>query len=94
MKLVREIGVDETHGRFATVTLISCPCCDQYWLRYFVEYESQSRSGRWARAPVVLDHLPSPEHAADHIARGAPVLAGGSYFDVEHLRSSPVNWDF
>lgn len=90
---VREVGVDETNGRFATVTLLRCGRCDQHWVRYFVEFEDQPSSGRWARAQVEPDDVPLPEGVPSYIARRNPVIAGGSHFGVEHQRFRPINWE-
>jgi hypothetical protein len=50
--LEADLGRDETEGRFADVELIRCARCRQLWLRYQVEYEAFSRSGRWAETPI------------------------------------------
>jgi hypothetical protein len=51
----RELGMDE---RFAEVSLLACPCCNQFWLRYLYEVEAFTASGRWYLGPV------APEQAS------------------------------
>ena len=41
----RSVGVDETEGRYAEVSIDECRERQLLWLRYAVEYESFSRSG-------------------------------------------------
>src|SRR5579872_34455 len=65
----RELGVDDTEGRFAEVTLERCKTCRRLWLRYFVEYEAFSRSGRWARGLISEEDAASmtPEAAEPYL---------------------------
>jgi hypothetical protein len=44
----RHLGWDKTAGRFAGVTLRRCSRCKRLWLRYAVEHEAFTASGRWA----------------------------------------------
>lgn len=39
----RDVGCDETEGRFADVTLNRCRTCGRTWLRYLAEYGFTSR---------------------------------------------------
>ena len=39
--------MDETDNRYGDVELHVCRQCGTHWLRYFVEHEAFSRSGRW-----------------------------------------------
>jgi hypothetical protein len=78
----RDIGVDETEGRFADVGLGRCRACGRTWLRYHVEYEAFSESGRWAMClvdPAGLDTI-TPS-AAPVIIEAAPWhIYGGSFW--------------
>src|SRR4029077_9893072 len=67
----RYIGCDKTSGRFADVTLLRCARCQRLWLRYAVEYEAFSRSGRWAAAPIdqTAAETMTPEVAAPFLDR-------------------------
>ena len=79
------VGVDTTKSNYGDVTLTRCRSCSTAWLRFFVEYESVSRSGRWYRAPV------PPEREAEVTAENAieilnslePRFAGGSFFNSD-----------
>jgi hypothetical protein len=78
----RFVGVDETDGRFADVTLCRCPRCSRTWLRYQLEYEAFTASGRWCMAPIdaTLAASVKPETAAGVIAEAEWHIFGGSYF--------------
>ena len=76
------VGVDETRGRFGEVSLETCRACGNLWLRYFVEYEDVSGSGRWYRGLVsreVADGV-TPENAVEILQRLEWRFAGGSWF--------------
>src|SRR3712207_7104634 len=49
------LGVDMTKGRNGEVTVETCKACGSVWLRYFVEWEWYSESGRWYRGPVTWE---------------------------------------
>src|SRR5579875_1295604 len=78
----RTVGIDETAGRFGTVQLLRCKMCRQLWLHYHVEYESFSRSGRWARCPVGEEFATAlkPEQATAVLDTAACHIYGGSYW--------------
>jgi hypothetical protein len=85
----RDIGIDDTHGRFATVAVERCHRCGQNWLVYACELEHASRSGRWYRAPVTYGQAAEATAggALDTIASVGWYLYGGSYFDSQGKRS-------
>lgn len=90
------IGIDETKGRKGEVTLETCKACGQMWLRYFVEYEFFSESGRWYRGPVTPEMVESlkPEQAPELLASLPWRFSGGSYFRTQGSKSSgPVRLD-
>jgi hypothetical protein len=76
---VKELGMD---SRFGEATLLQCPDCGQYWLRYFYENEAFTGSGRWFLGAV------TDEQAATLTADNARATLetldgyhyGGSYF--------------
>lgn len=79
----RFVGVDETAGRFGEVSILTCQDCGRPWLKYFVEYESVPRSGRW-----FLGLIDAPRAASITPDRAVAVLEslewhvyGGSWFD-------------
>src|SRR5260370_22838762 len=67
----RYIGTDRTNGRFADVTVNRCAACGRLWLRYQVEYEHISRSGRSAAGIVdeATASIITPEYAAQVLSR-------------------------
>ncbi len=48
----RLLGTDETKGRYAEVSVETCRKCGRLWLKYAVEYEGFSGSGRWYRGLI------------------------------------------
>lgn len=77
-----ENGEDKTNGRYGEVTVQTCKLCGTHWLRYFVEYEHRSGSGRWYRG-VIEAHLIDkirPEDAVRHLESLPTYFYGGNYF--------------
>jgi hypothetical protein len=88
------LGVDETNGRYGEVTVETCKACGSMWLRYFVEYEFFSESGRWYRGPVTAEIVESlkPEQAPALLSSLPWYFYGGSYFrTLGRKGSGPVN---
>jgi hypothetical protein len=79
----RNLGVDDTEGRFADVTLVRCALCRRLWLRHFYEIEGFSRSGRWAEALIddVTAATITPRGALKFIETRPFRVVGGSYYD-------------
>ena len=91
----QHLGVDETAGRFADVTLQRCAICGTLWLHYRVEYEGFSGSGRWGMAQIdeATAAIMTPEAAADYIDRRAWCVIGGSFWDSAGKRlKGPLRW--
>jgi hypothetical protein len=82
VKAERYVGVDDTQGRFADVELGRCVACRALWLRYFVEYEAFTASGRWAMCPVKPELADSitPENAPAFLDAAPWHVFGGSYY--------------
>lgn len=91
----RSIGCDETEGRFADVTLARCTRCQQLWIRYQVDYEAFSRSGRWCEAVISPEDAGrmTPEAVPAYLAAAPWHIFGGSAFGHggRHGRG-PVQW--
>jgi hypothetical protein len=90
----RSVGIDETEGRYAEVSVEECRECHLLWLRYAVEYEGFSKSGRWARAQVGRPQAEqvTPEGAVTVIQTDSYVY-GGSYFNgASGWRNGPMHW--
>jgi hypothetical protein len=91
----RYLGCDETSGRFADVTLRRCSRCNRLWLRYAVEYEAFTASGRWAEAPIADDDAAAitPESAAAFLDQAEFAIVGGSYYGHAGRRGrGPFRW--
>ncbi len=78
------IGTDETNGRFGEVTIEKCNYCNSLWLKYFVEYESFSQSGRWHRGLITEQDVKNitPENSIDYLQSIEWHIYGGSYFNT------------
>lgn len=95
----RYVGADRTNGRFADVTVTRCAACRRLWLRYQVEYEHTSRSGRWAEG--IVDEATAtritPENAAKVLSSLPWHIYGGSWFGhAGKKREGPIPdemWD-
>ena len=79
---VRSVGIDETEGRFADVVIERCRSCGAHWVRYYVEYEAFSRSGRWARGWIEPEHAQTipAEDVTQYLASLESFAYGGSYW--------------
>jgi len=78
------VGVDKTNGRFGQVSIETCKTCGSKWLRYFVEYEAYTASGRWYRGLMSQKLIKSltPATAVKTIADLPWHFYGGSYFET------------
>ncbi len=90
------MGIDETNGRFAEVSIETCKQCGRRWLRYFVEYEAFSRSGRWYRG-LITDEMAervTPATAVSILQNLETRFCGGSYFNSSgHRHVGPLVLD-
>lgn len=76
------LGVDETNGRFAEVTIETCAFCGTKWIKYLVEYEGFPGSGRWYRGIINDEDLEQmvPEKTVEYLESLPWFIFGGSYF--------------
>ena len=76
------LGVDETDSRYGDVHANKCKKCGQIWLRYTIEYESYTGSGRWYQGPISQKDLKrmTPSKAVDYLSNLDWCFAGGTYF--------------
>ncbi len=91
----RDLGRDETEGRYADVDLIRCTRCRRLWLHYQVEYEAISRSGRWAEAPIdsITAATITPTAASEFLHSADWYVFGGSYYGHAGKRGrGRLNW--
>lgn len=76
------VGVDETHGRYGDVSVLTCRGCRRRWLYYFAEYEAFTASGRWILGILPDSHpLPlTPQNAVPILNTLPWYIYGGSAF--------------
>ena len=89
------MDVDMTNGRFADVVINACVECGRLWLRYFVEYEAFTRSGRWARGIVDENTARTIQvEAATSFLESLPsYIRGGSYFGKAEVSAGRMHWN-
>ena len=75
-----ELGVG---SHYADVTIQTCKKCGKKWLKFLIEEEHYTKSGRWWRAPVEPEKLSSitAENAKQFIESLDWCFVGGSYYD-------------
>jgi hypothetical protein len=84
---VLELGLDQNDGQ---ITVLACPTCGQFWLKYFYENEGFTASGRWYLGAI------SPEQCSSLILENAVstleeldwYFVGGSYFGGQVSKGS------
>ena len=92
---IKYLGTDPSNGRFGEVHIVRCNLCGRYWLRYSVEYEGFTASGRYFMgliAPDVADAL-RPDQAIEFLGSLDWHLYGGSYFGRKGKSSGSINAD-
>ena len=84
------LGQDLTEGRYGDVSIRACRVCGRRWLRYFVEYEAFTASGRWYTGllPEGAEAGLTPERAAPLLESLPWHVHGGSYFGHAGRRGS------
>lgn len=77
------IGIDDTNGTFADVTIEECTICGTLWVKYAFEIEGISRSGQWYRAQISKEKVRkiTAHTALSYIENCDDYYYGGSYFD-------------
>lgn len=92
---IEEIGCDEEEGRYGDVALWTCRECGAEWLRYFVEYESFTGSGRFFMGliPESRRREVKPENAIRILDALPWRFIGGSFFGSSGMRTTrPCPW--
>jgi hypothetical protein len=86
LNLKQNLGMD---NRYADVTLLTCPDCDQSWMRYHYENEAFSGSGRWYLGVITIaqDLLLTVENAKTILEGLDWYFYGGSYFNGQTSKS-------
>lgn len=77
------VGIDFTGGRNAEVSIIQCKLCQRIWLKYLVEKESFTKSGRWYKGIIAKKEVAGmkPENAVEYLENLEWYIFGGSYFE-------------
>jgi len=78
-----KIGTDHTDDRNAEVSILQCKLCQRIWLKYFVEFESFTKSGRWYKGIITKKDVAGikPENAVEYLENLDWYIYGGSYFE-------------
>lgn len=84
------VGMDQTNGRHGQVFVNQCRNCGRLWLKYHVEYEGFSKSGRWYRGVIDWETAKgmTPESAVSVLDKLEWKFVGGSYFNTLGRRTS------
>jgi hypothetical protein len=81
-----------THDLYAEVSVDHCGTCGRDWLHYFLEFESETGSGRWYRGLIGPEVAFSHRNAAAIFAQMKEYWAGGSHFGgTVQRRSGPLD---
>jgi hypothetical protein len=75
----KELGMD---ANFAEVSLLTCSVCGQHWLRYFIEFEAFTASGRWYLGAITAEQASSltAQNAKSTLENLSWYFYGGSYY--------------
>jgi len=86
----QELGIDETNCRYAEVSVLTCKACGSLWLRYLVEFEAFTSSGRWYRGLITQAMISTitPETAISVLESMPWYFYGGSFFNSYGQRGS------
>jgi hypothetical protein len=84
---VHELGFDERYGQ---ITVLACPKCGQFWLKYFYENEGFTASERWYLGAISADQFSSltVENAILTLEKLDWYFVGGSYFGGQVSKGS------
>ena len=85
-----EVGIDNSFGHYCDVSIEKCNKCNRLWLRYFMEEEWHSKSGRWFRGMISEEEAKNiqPETALGLLEKMDFVIYGGSYFDSTGMKGN------
>ncbi len=84
---IHELGLDEHYGQ---ITVLACPRCGQFWLKYFYENEGFTASGRWYLGAINADQFASLtlENAISTLEKLDWYFVGGSYYGGQISKNS------
>ena len=95
LREIGTIGCDPTNGRCADIELTECLDCGRCWIRYRVQYESYSGSGRWFMGSISADKAMAlkPEEVPDYLESLDWHYCGGSYYGGSGKSSGKIHAD-
>jgi len=73
---ITDLGMD---SNYADISISICKKCGSRWLKYLIEEEYYSKSGRWWRVKLDLPKIDT-EAAKEYIENQTSCFIGGSYF--------------
>jgi len=87
--LYRDVGTDVVNSSYGEVDIVLCGDCGRHWLRFFIEFEAFSRSGRWYLGRIESPYLDqmTPELAIPYLSKLDWFIRGGSFYDGKVSRS-------
>lgn len=76
------LGVDQTHGKDAGVSIQQCKLCQRIWIHYAFHAALTSESGKWYKGIVSKKNRPqiTPENALEYIESLEWYVYGGEIF--------------
>lgn len=82
-----------TDDNYADITIDTCKNCGKKWLKYLIEEEHYTKSGRWWRAPIdsSIVNILTAENSKELIESLDWCFVGGSYYDGNiHKEERPI----
>jgi hypothetical protein len=94
MTKLRDVGRDESLGRYASIVIIRCERCGCCWIRYFHEEEFRNAASRWAEALIDSEQAATilARDAAHYVGSAAFRIVGGSHYGHAGKRVEGPGW--
>lgn len=76
------LGIDNTHGKNAEVSIQQCKLCQRIWIRYDFNADVTPESGKWYKGMVSKKDRPqiTPENALEYLESLEWYVYGGGFF--------------
>ncbi len=83
---LHELGLDE---RYRQISVLACPACGQFWLKYLYENEGFTASGRWYLGAINAEQFSSLtlQNAISTLEKLDWYFVGGSYYGGQVSKS-------
>lgn len=84
----QHLGIEKIHH--GEVDIETCKSCGTLWLKYFVENEAFTASGRWFRGVITEKDalIITPENAVSYLESLPWYFAGGCFFNSAGFKRS------